>query len=731
MKYIFATIVAVGLFGFINLGSASELPVTVCDAIQHQTQHLMVDAAKESGNSVFSYGYADQQFVSQAGSETIFNFSLLFSNNQETVIKMYFMDSNCTIGAGYAFQQIFPARNTFSFNSSSDNLIINAGEPIRIVLNVPVRYIWLEVADSVHATYSYAVDIQNIANPEVSEEEEPVDQEVRLTPDPVIIIPGILGSQEKNGVWLMDPILHTYTDLIETFRANGYQEDYDLFPFPYDWRRSNEETAVALRLRIMEAKNICRCDKVDVIAHSMGGLVVRQYIQSDDYAGDIDQLVFLGTPHLGAPKAYLIWEAGEVGESLGDRVLKFMLTHEGKKQGYEDFLSYVHAKIPSVSELLPIFDYLRGGEQPFNQFLENINHNLAELYNSQVDITNIIGELEGDSTIRYIDAEDLSLERGLGDGTVPQISSSYVNQNVKTINGAGHSKLPTITVSEVFRILADREPEEVSDEFNFPDIELLIIKMLSPADMMIIAPDGKRIGKDFQTNQEINEIEGAFYSGFIGDDEYITILNPLEGTYKITTKGTGTGEYTVATALFAENQVVQSEIISNTEVGKEEIIELSIPDNLQNITLAKQVPSSKGGGEVGVIGEVRGALVNKIREGTLVLDSSDHQTVYIISEGKKHGFVSAEVFLGMGFSFDQVILQDLASHEPDKVISSSTEAHPPGSVVWDGETLWLMRTASRLGFVTLDQYLQEGFSLDQVVRINKADLSLKEEVYAN
>ena len=41
-------------------------------------------------------------------------------------------------------------------------------------------------------------------------------------PDPVIIIPGILGSEEHDGVWEIDPILHTYDDLIATLDANGY-----------------------------------------------------------------------------------------------------------------------------------------------------------------------------------------------------------------------------------------------------------------------------------------------------------------------------------------------------------------------------------------------------------------------------------------------------------------------------------------------------------------------------
>jgi hypothetical protein len=43
--------------------------------------------------------------------------------------------------------------------------------------------------------------------------------------NPVIIIPGIMGSAKKGDVWLIDPILHTYDDLVATLEANGYQKE--------------------------------------------------------------------------------------------------------------------------------------------------------------------------------------------------------------------------------------------------------------------------------------------------------------------------------------------------------------------------------------------------------------------------------------------------------------------------------------------------------------------------
>jgi len=71
-----------------------------------------------------------------------------------------------------------------------------------------------------------------------------------LIADPVIIIPGIMGSEEVLGSWKLDPILHTYDDLISSLAKNGYEKDKNLFEFPYDWRDINETSAKLLKTKI-------------------------------------------------------------------------------------------------------------------------------------------------------------------------------------------------------------------------------------------------------------------------------------------------------------------------------------------------------------------------------------------------------------------------------------------------------------------------------------------------
>ncbi len=44
--------------------------------------------------------------------------------------------------------------------------------------------------------------------------------------------------------------------------------------------------------------------RVDVVAHSMGGLGARWYVEHEGGAGNVDDLVTLGTPHQGTSLAY-------------------------------------------------------------------------------------------------------------------------------------------------------------------------------------------------------------------------------------------------------------------------------------------------------------------------------------------------------------------------------------------------------------------------------------------
>ena len=439
------------------------------------------------------------------------------------------------------------------------------------------------------------------------------------TPDPVIIVPGIMGSAYKNDELIIDPILHTYDDLIATLIANGYTEGEDLFTFPYEWRDSNVLTANLLDDRIEEVKSICDCDKVDLVAHSMGGLVARAYIQSVDYDDDVDQLIFLGTPHKGAPTDYLTWEAGQNDIDIRSQIVGMFFTAEALKNDYLTTFDYIRDRpILSVQELLPIFDYIKDADTdllrqypnnyPQNIFLKNLDNNISNLLSSGVEVTNIVGDSGENKTIervRVIPTDhalfwehgepegfgaiigDSGLERGIGDNTVTQ-TGSLLDGSVSEEISASHNRIPTVAANRIIKIITGEDSTTNIDNGSNIDPKVLLLQLLSPIDVVVTAPDGKKIGKNFETAEEYNEISLSFYSGFKTDDEYITILNPLDGEYKVEIQGTDNGgEYGILTSYISDEVSVTKEISGLTESGQITVLNVEV-DNDNPETLAPE-----------------------------------------------------------------------------------------------------------------------------------------------
>ncbi len=438
---------------------------------------------------------------------------------------------------------------------------------------------------------------------------------------PVIIIPGILGSAKKHGEWVIDPILHVYDNLIETLLANGYQKDVTLFTFPYEWRDSNVDTAVLLKQKIDEVKGICSCEKVDVVAHSMGGLVARQYIQSLNYEEDVRRLVFLGTPHLGSPKAYLAWEGGELGADARSKFMRDLFTGEARKYGYSNLLAYVTDRpIYSIKELLPVYSYLENADgsshpeypinYPRNIFLEQLTADVDSLRNSGIQISNFIGTLAGTTTIATIkvspsneidrwndgypeDFLSLPLENGMGDSAVPVYSSSFVSSTTQSFPYE-HVQIVDKTIFDTFKSLTLINPDTIVNRGFLH--RLLFFRVFSPVDFVVTAPDGKKVGKNIETGEEINEITDAFYTGFDTDDEFVTILDPLDGEYVVTTFGTGEGEYTLE-ASYIDDDTSTSEFFSGVtslDSTLEHLVQLDADDSTVSIALPIEEINSEG-----------------------------------------------------------------------------------------------------------------------------------------
>jgi len=127
---------------------------------------------------------------------------------------------------------------------------------------------------------------------------------LKLQPDGVTpVAPAVQVSNIYGGA---------YGDLIDYLQRKGYTPGYDLWAFPYDWRQDVRTIADQLDGMVTQALVVANggqtnpatwtVRRVDLVAHSLGGLVARAYIADPDRANRVDQLLTLGGPQLGAPK---------------------------------------------------------------------------------------------------------------------------------------------------------------------------------------------------------------------------------------------------------------------------------------------------------------------------------------------------------------------------------------------------------------------------------------------
>ncbi|MCR4306229.1 MAG: hypothetical protein NUV73_04050, partial [Candidatus Daviesbacteria bacterium] len=94
-----------------------------------------------------------------------------------------------------------------------------------------------------------------------------------------------------------------YSDIDSFFENMGYTKNTNFFVLPYDWRKDVRSTRDNLDALIETAKTASGQSQVNLVVHSMGGLVARYYISDADKASKVNLLIELGVPHLGAPFA--------------------------------------------------------------------------------------------------------------------------------------------------------------------------------------------------------------------------------------------------------------------------------------------------------------------------------------------------------------------------------------------------------------------------------------------
>ena len=112
----------------------------------------------------------------------------------------------------------------------------------------------------------------------------------------VVLVPGYLANRSS------------LLPLAAYLRARGHKQ---ILAYEYSGARGIEQAAIGLRDFLREhVGGGC----IDLVCHSLGGVVARVYLQHLGGARRVDRCITLGTPHRGTYNAY--WLASRVGREL-------------------------------------------------------------------------------------------------------------------------------------------------------------------------------------------------------------------------------------------------------------------------------------------------------------------------------------------------------------------------------------------------------------------------------
>lgn len=189
---------------------------------------------------------------------------------------------------------------------------------------------------------------------------------MKLLPrEPLVFVPGLLGTIGDDiipgtGKLKFGPAGLVYNDFIDVLEEMGYEKGKNLFICFYNWKKGCDYNVKKYLFKtINEAKNKTGYSRVNIIAHSMGGLVSRHYIQTRYYREDINKLILLGCPNSGATDAYYLWAEGKMPDRTGVKSFLYHILIEGflmiLKYSYQSdsIKDLVNKEFKSIEELLP------------------------------------------------------------------------------------------------------------------------------------------------------------------------------------------------------------------------------------------------------------------------------------------------------------------------------------------------------------------------------------------
>ena len=400
---------------------------------------------------------------------------------------------------------------------------------------------------------------------------------------PIILIPGMGASWNANAIyscnlgssnasnWKMTPFVSVYKRLIKTFTDNAKLKiGKNLFIYNYDWRQPLDTQANNLHNyleNILKSNNSIK--KFRLVGHSLGGLVIRSYLQHFNSDNKIIQAITIGTPHQGTLLAYPLWENGEIwSEDLASKIALSQILEFCKvkktdikstiKTGhiaYSTDKELIRSLIPSIHSLLPTFDYLnKDGQLKKSISLQYQNDwlskNLFPENHYQIKFDTLSGT-DQSTLYNFIISDPSSAELAKdnwtdgkpimssvikdGDGTVLNSSSKLDGTNNEMIS-ADHLEIVSSqdAIKKILHLL-QYDGIKVASEINLPEIN---------SDMAMV------ISTDLNTHLILSDLSGKVIEEA---DNILVRFNPRVGIYKFSIIPIESGETVLETMFIGQS----------------------------------------------------------------------------------------------------------------------------------------------------------------------------------
>ena len=426
---------------------------------------------------------------------------------------------------------------------------------------------------------------------------------------PIVLLPGLGGSWNTEamisgstgGTWKKTPFIKVYDNLKDSFLSlPEYIENDTYFEFYYDWRQPLEDLADQLDEYINKTVLAGKPagTKVNLVGHSMGGMVARTYAQNHGL-DKINKLVTSGSPHQGAIKAWMGWSGAEIGERWSWEWIGLQLYLQIHKAKYASPVTAVRDLAPGLSNLIPTFDFAKDkfgqilavtGMSGFNSYLDGLNTSISSGLKDLMTTISGKEQVADKDTVEWIKLTDRTLTDKLlgkwsdgkpdsfeytpdGDLTVLKKSALINDTNITTVDASHVELVETTSGIQAILNALGLTASPVTTTSEIPRNPSLVFFLHSPATLKVIAPDGLE-PKDMIVSEA---------------DKLVIVYNALPGDYTVEVIGTGTGSYHLEIGRLTEEGESWDQVSNQTTNGQKDSWQLSVDQGSKpgSLNLAK------------------------------------------------------------------------------------------------------------------------------------------------